>query len=146
MVKSYSCFMKQSRAPEEPLPKKKGKSFFLDAALEGAVNRLIQEGKYIGKILPRSSSGNYDGLIFVEESVTTKMIGIQEYISELPTYTEKHCRIIFRQIVSIIKLCHSNGLAHRNLKLTSILVDKGVSHLICTIFNVESHLTIRKLC
>jgi serine/threonine protein kinase len=101
----------------------------LDAAVEKAVKNLIRKGKYIGKII-QNNGGNDDGLICVEEIPTNATYGIPEYIVQLPTYTEKHCRKIFRQIVSIIKLCHDNGLAHRNLLLTSLLVNKTVSFVI----------------
>jgi serine/threonine protein kinase len=102
----------------------------LDSAVEKAINKLIRKGKYIGRIIPNNNE-NDDGLICVEEKPTIDMYGIPEYIVKLPTYTEMHCRNIFRQIVAIIKLCHDNGLAHRNLLLTSLLVNKTVSVTRC---------------
>jgi serine/threonine protein kinase len=67
-----------------------------------------------------------EGLICVEEVLPPTTQGLPNYIVQLPVYTEKHCRVIFRDIVSIVKLCHDNGMAHRNLLLTSLLVDRKV--------------------
>ena len=97
----------------------------MDAAVERAVRTLIRKEKYIGKIITDDSSNN-EGLICIEEKPPKTASSIAEYIVRLPSYTELHCRVIFRQIVQIIKLCHDNGLAHRNLLFTSLLVDSRV--------------------
>jgi serine/threonine protein kinase len=103
----------------------------LDAAVENAIWSLLQEGRYIGKVVVDTDSGNNEGLICVDETLPPTAQGLPSYIVELPSYTEKDCRIIFREIVSIIKLCHDNGMAHRNLLLTSLLVDRKVCSLVC---------------
>lgn len=115
----------QSQAPEELLPRSNGNIFFLDAALDRAVRALIRNRKYIGKIITEDNSNN-EGLICIEEIQPKTSSSIAVYIVQLPSYTEMHCRVIFRQIVEIIKLCHDNGLAHRNLLFTSLLVDSRV--------------------
>jgi serine/threonine protein kinase len=97
----------------------------LDASVERAIRRLIDEGRYIGKLVAENGSNN-EGLICVEEVLPPTTQGLPNYIVHLPVYTEKQCRIIFREIVSIVKLCHDNGMAHRNLLLTSLLVDRKV--------------------
>ena len=107
------------------MPKSNGNKFFLDAAVERAVRALIRNQKYIGKIITEDNS-NTEGLICIEEIPPKTTSSIAEYIVRLPIYTEMHCRVIFRQIVDIIKLCHDNGLAHRNLLFTSLLVDSRV--------------------
>jgi serine/threonine protein kinase len=122
---------KQSQAPEEFLPKTNGNKFFLDAAVERAVRALIRNQKYIGKIVTDGNSNN-EGLICIEEKPPQTASSIAAYIVQLPSYTEMHCRMIFRQIVEIIKLCHDNGLAHRNLLFTSLLVDSRVCYFSCT--------------
>ena len=97
----------------------------MDAAVERAIRNLIREGLYIGNIVTENN-GNNEGLICVEEVVPPSLQGLPNYIVQLPQYTEKDCRIIFREIVRIVKLCHENGMAHRNLLLTSLLVDGRV--------------------
>lgn len=123
----------QSQAPE--VPKSNGNKFFLDAAVERAVRALIRNQKYIGKIITEDNS-NTEGLICIEEIPPKTTSSIAEYIVRLPIYTEMHCRVIFRQIVDIIKLCHDNGLAHRNLLFTSLLVDS----------RVRTHNSFRNVC
>jgi serine/threonine protein kinase len=97
----------------------------LDATVERAVRALIRNQKYIGKIIA-VNFGDNNGLICIEEIAPPTALSISKYIVSLPNYTEMHCRVIFRQIVEIIKLCHDNGLAHRNLIFTSLLVDTRV--------------------
>jgi serine/threonine protein kinase len=114
------------------------------------VKLLIRKHKYIGRIVPVDSNNNttgkninnVDGLICVEEIAPKGPIGLPKYIVNLPSYTEKDCRVIFRQIVSIIKLCHDNGLAHRNILFTSLLVDSRVCiYTLVTSLDHGSHFT-----
>lgn len=107
------------------MPRSNGNIFFLDAAVEKAVRALTRHHKYVGKIITDDSSNNED-LICVEEKPPATVSSLAEYIVRLPRYTEMHARMIFRQIVQIIKLCHDNGLAHRNLLFTSLLTDSRV--------------------
>jgi serine/threonine protein kinase len=108
----------------------------LDAAVERAVRALIRNQKYIGKIITDDNSNN-EGLICIEEQLPKTASSIAQYIVQLPAYTEMHCRVIFRQIVEIIKLCHDNGLAHRNLLFTSLLVDSRVRITIVKFMTME---------
>ena len=109
------------------ITKKDGNKFDLDVGVERAISKLQREGKYIGKIVTKST-GDIEGLITVEEIRPDTVFEIPKYIVKLPSYTEKECRTIFREIVSIIKLCHDYGMAHRNLLLTSLLIDVKVRH------------------
>ncbi len=107
------------------MPRSNGNIFFLDAAVEKAVRALVRHHKYVGKIITDDSSNN-DDVICVEERLPNTVSSLAEYIVALPRYTEMHARMIFRQIVQIIKLCHDNGLAHRNILFTSLLTDSRV--------------------
>jgi hypothetical protein len=116
----------QSQAPEELLQQNDGNRFYLDASVERGVRRLASEGKYIGKIITEDC-GNSEGLICVEEITPSTYQVLPNFIVQLPVYTEKTCRHFFREIVSIFKLSHDSGMAHRNLLLTSLLVNERVS-------------------
>lgn len=87
---------------------------------------LVKERKYIGHILVVPDEVN-EGLVCIEEILPPKIVLLPMYIARLESYTEKECRRIFREIALIVKLSHDNGMAHRNLLLTNLLVNKEVS-------------------
>lgn len=93
--------------------------------LERAVRVLKREGKYTGRIVADDTSEDNRGLICVNEDFTPSSAKVLPvYIANLKKYTEKDCRRICREIALIIKLAHDNGMAHRNLLLTSFLVEQ----------------------
>jgi serine/threonine protein kinase len=111
--------------PQEFLPRSNGNTFYLDASIQLAVQALIWDQKYVGAIIT-NENGDSNDFIYVEEKSLDTASSLSEYIVRLPSYTEMHARMIFRQIVQIIKLCHANGLAHRNLLFSSFLIDSTV--------------------
>jgi hypothetical protein len=119
----------QSHAPERPQAQKDGNVFWLEAATDRAVRMLLAQRKYIGRIVDEPSGERNSGLICLEEPSPrdTKSAEIlPRYIAKLATYTERECRSLIREVALIIKQSHDNGMAHRNLLLTNLLVDRTV--------------------
>jgi len=118
----------QSHAPTAPASLDDGTRFWLDGHVEIALNVLIVERKYSGRLLPDSGSTeqNNEGDICVEEMTPANLKVLPHYIASLPSYTEKQCRKLCRQMAEIIKLSHDNGMAHRNIHMNNWLVDKRV--------------------
>jgi serine/threonine protein kinase len=129
-ARTHALFACKSHAPTEPQPHRDGNVFWLDAAVEPALNILQAEGKYVGRILDDSKVENAY-LIYVKEFTPTNAYVLPSYISRLNRYTEKECRRICREIAEIIKLSHDSGMAHRNLLLTNVLVDRTVRRRDC---------------
>uniref|UniRef100_A0A8C5P693 non-specific serine/threonine protein kinase n=1 Tax=Leptobrachium leishanense TaxID=445787 RepID=A0A8C5P693_9ANUR len=70
---------------------------------------------------------------------------LYDYISERQKLSEQEARKFFRQIVSAVQYCHSNGIVHRDLKLENILLDENKNVKICdfglsNIYNSDSYL------
>ncbi|WAR25016.1 NUAK1-like protein [Mya arenaria] len=65
---------------------------------------------------------NKDKIILVMECADGGEL--YDYIND-HTLTERDARTIFRNIVSAIKYCHQSGIAHRDLKLENILLDRN---------------------
>jgi serine/threonine protein kinase len=90
---------------------------------------LLEQRKYTGRIVDEPSGERNSGLICLEEPAPreTKSAEIfPRYIANLATYTERECRSLIREVALIIKQSHDNGMAHRNLLLTNLLVDRAV--------------------
>jgi serine/threonine protein kinase len=122
-----SLLASKSHAPSREAAEKDGNKFWLDASVEKAVRLLLSQGKYLGKIIPERNGEDNEGLICIEETPATTGDVLPRYITKLDVYTEKDCRRFVREIADIIKLIHDNGMAHRNLLLTNLYVDKKVS-------------------
>lgn len=96
--------------------------------MEKALRLLLAERKYLGRIIAEPG-GNNEGKICVEETTPapSSVEVLPRFIANLNAYTEKECRRLVRDIALIIKKLHDNGMAHRNLLLTNLLVDRTVS-------------------
>jgi serine/threonine protein kinase len=128
---TFLCRSK-ARAPPGPQSVRDGIQFWLDDSVELALNILMVERKYEGRVVNVDSTG----FICVEESKRSGTQGssrsgtrflLADHVASLSRYTEKDCRRICLEIAHIIKLSHDNGMAHRNLHLNNFIVDKMVS-------------------
>lgn len=45
------------------------------------------------------------------------------YVEEKKGLTEIECRALFKQLISAIDVCHSQGIVHRDLKLENVLFE-----------------------
>ncbi|KRZ06321.1 NUAK family SNF1-like kinase 1 [Trichinella zimbabwensis] len=52
---------------------------------------------------------------------------LYDYVSNCGPLAESEVRRMFRQIVSAVYFCHKNNVAHRDLKLENILLDKNMN-------------------
>jgi serine/threonine protein kinase len=48
---------------------------------------------------------------------------LMNYVEEKKGLSELECRSLFKQLVSAIKACHSQGIIHRDLKLENVLFE-----------------------
>ncbi|KAI9501231.1 kinase-like domain-containing protein [Coemansia spiralis] len=55
------------------------------------------------------------------------------YLSDNGSFTESHCRPIFKQICSAVHYLHANGITHRDIKLDNILVKTASSGSILSV-------------
>jgi serine/threonine protein kinase len=122
-----SCFclpFLQSHAPEA-LPPREGNRFWLDSSLESALNVLLAEEIYCGRVVDDDGSRE-TGLICVEEFEPRSSMVLPVYISKMPVFTERECRRLCRDIARCIEVSHASGMAHRNLHMNTVIVDKSV--------------------
>ena len=48
---------------------------------------------------------------------------LASYVDERQGLSEMECRQIFKQLVSAIEVCHSQGIIHRDMKLENVLFE-----------------------
>jgi serine/threonine protein kinase len=81
---------------------------------------------YNGTIVPDTESDT-SGAILVEERTPLGGVFLPYYIASRQSYTEYHGRILCRKITEAIRALHDAGVAHRNIHLGNLIVEKGVS-------------------
>ena len=111
---------------ESHAPQLRGSSnrFWLDVAVEPAINVLMVNELYTGRFMESSNPEEDSGLLGLQEYTPQGARLLPRYVSRLPGYTEKECRNIFRQIVDIVKISHTNGMAHRNIHINNFMAVK----------------------
>jgi tRNA A-37 threonylcarbamoyl transferase component Bud32 len=89
----------------------------------------IYSGRVVDQTRAQEESGEAD-LICVEEIVPLGTEVLPVYVGKMQRYTERECRFICKQIAKGIQTLHQAGIAHRNLHLENVIVDRKVRALI----------------
>ena len=63
-----------------------------------------------------------DEYILILETMEDCM-SLESFLKSRPRLPERHCKFIFYQLVDAVGQCHNEGIFHRDIKLSNILID-----------------------
>jgi serine/threonine protein kinase len=123
VCKENGCY--RSRSPNSVVIERKKAlktapaKFWLEEALHGAVETMIVEKVYAGKIMQHNKE------IFCVQENDNQLI-VPRYISSMKSYTECDCRLLFRNIAENVRVLHNQDVVHRRLNVDNLHVDQSV--------------------
>jgi serine/threonine protein kinase len=125
---AYTRAFVQTQAPVDPQVVGPANRFWLDERLDRPVRYLERHHLYGGRIIQPNNDEQQQGdnMILLEEVLQPHMRTLPSYVVELTSYTERECRRICRQAAQIVKIMHSNSMAHRNIHFGQFVVDENV--------------------
>jgi serine/threonine protein kinase len=104
---------------QQEAPKAAPAKFWLEKAMYNAVETMIVEKVYAGKIIQSNEE-----TFCVQES--ENQLIVPRYISSMQSYTECDCRLLFRNIAENVRILHDQDVVHRRLNLDNLQIDQSV--------------------
>jgi serine/threonine protein kinase len=123
-------FVFQTQAPTQSVSQRgDGSRFWLDSSVQLALGILMSTDIYSGRVVDQTRAQEESGeadLICVEEIVPPDTETLPLFVGKMQRYTERECRGICKQIALGIQTLHRAGIAHRNLHMENVIVDRRV--------------------